>query len=418
MRFAYYIARRYMRSRRHSRYLSRVSVTAMVGITLGVMVLDLTLAIMNGFHQELRRSFVDNMPMITVVTSDPDGFHNLGAVVDTIAAVPGVIGVAPFIRQEVVISSTNLAGRQRNDAGVVWGIDPALQESVTPLAQHVWPGGIVLQRLVDRTRPGQIVLGVDLGASLLASLGDTVIITAPKGDLGSALDRVEAESRRFVVVGLLDSGMYEFDSRFVYIGLDQARDFFGYAPDGATGIGVKVADMMAAPALAGAILRRLGSYRFHANDWIDLNHNLFQWIRIEKVMMFLLLALIVLVAAVNIIGILTMMVGERRREIGILLSMGARKGQIQGIFMLDGLFLGVVGVVFGSLLGWLGTIYLEKFGFKLPGDVYFVDHVPVQAQWGDFAAVAAAALLITLLATLLPSREAAGLKPMEIIRYT
>jgi lipoprotein-releasing system permease protein len=383
------------------------------------MVLDVTLAVMNGFHEELRHSFVDNMPMITVVTSEPAGFGDLGAVVDSIGAVPGVTGVAPFIRQEVVISSTALPGRQRHDAGVVWGIDPVLQETVTPLAEHVWPGGVVLRRLADRERPGRVVLGVELGASLYAGLGDTVLVTAPRGDLGGALEGdLEAESRPFVVVGLLDSGMYEFDSRFVYIGLDEARDFFGYGAGGATGIGVKVADMMAAPALADAILARLGSRSYFANDWIDLNRNLFQWIRIEKVVMFLLLALIVLVAAVNIIGILTMMVGERRREIGILLSMGARRGQVQGIFMMDGLFLGVVGVVLGSLLGWLATVYLERWGLKLPGDVYFVDHVPVLAQWGDFAAVAAAALLITLLATLLPSSEAARLKPMEIIRYT
>jgi len=134
--------------------------------------------------------------------------------------------------------------------------------------------------------------------------------------------------------------------------------------------------------------------------------------------MFLLLALVVLVAAFNILGILTMMVGERRREIGIMLSMGAGRGQIQGIFVLNGLWLGLIGTGLGSLLGWLGTIYLDSYGIKLPGDVYFVDHVPVIAQWSDFLTVAAAALLITLAATLGPSREAAQLKPMDIIRYT
>ena len=238
------------------------------------------------------------------------------------------------------------------------------------------------------------------------------------GDLDLTLNTMEAESRRFFVVGLLDSGMYEFDSRFAYICLEAARDFFGYGPQGATGIGVKVADMMSAPVIGDRLETRLGRLQYRATDWIAMNQNLFRWISIEKVMMFLLLALIVLVAAFNIIGILTMMVGERSREIGILLSMGARRNQIQGIFMINGLVLGALGTGIGSLLGFLGTVALDKFGFKLPGDVYFLDHVPVIAQWGDFLAVGLVALVVTLLATVSPSREAAKLEPMEIIRYT
>ncbi|MFH1845784.1 MAG: ABC transporter permease [bacterium] len=418
MRFAFYIARRYLRSRRHSRFLSRVGVTAALGIMLGVMVLDLTLAIMNGFHAEMRRSFVDNMPMITVVTSNPHGFENIGEDIDTIGSVPEVIGVAPFIRQEVIITSTALTGRQLHQAVVTWGIEPLLQETVTPVSAHIWPEGDVLRLLSDTVGTPYIVLGTDLAASLYTGLGDTVIVTAPSGDLSLDLEKMEAESRRFVVVGMFDSGMYEFNSRFSYIGLETARDFFGYGREGATGIGVKIDDMMAAPRVGDELERRLGSHRYFANDWIAINRNLFQWIQIEKVVMFLLLALIVLVAAVNIIGILTMMVGERRREIGIMLSMGARQGQIQGIFMLDGLYLGVVGAVVGSLLGYLGTVCLDRFGLRLPSDVYFIDHVPVLAQWNDFLIVAGVTILITLGATLVPSWEAARLKPMQIIRNT
>jgi lipoprotein-releasing system permease protein len=417
MTFSWYIARRYLRSRRHTRYLSRVGVTAIIGISIGVMVLDLTLAIMNGFDAEMRRTFIENMPMITVATSRPEGFRDLGAAVDTIGTTPGVIGVAPFIRQEVVVSARGRTGVSRHRAVVVWGIDPILQDSVTPLSAHLFPGRMALERLQEGdAEAGRLILGIELSVSLFAGIGDTVIVTAPRGDLD--LDHLEAESRRFVVAGLLDSGMYEFDARFAYVSLPEARDFFQYGPQGATGIGVKLADMMTAPAVARSIEHRLGSGEYHAGDWIAQNRNLFQWIKIEKIVMFLLLGLIVLVAAVNIIGILTMMVGERSREIGILLSMGARRWQIQGIFIWDGLFIGLVGAVFGSVLGYLGTVYLDRFGFKLPGDVYFVDHIPVLAQGNDFLLVALATLAITFLATLLPSREAATLKPMDIIRYT
>jgi len=163
---------------------------------------------------------------------------------------------------------------------------------------------------------------------------------------------------------------------------------------------------------------RLGKNRFHAIDWISMNQNLFKWIQLEKVIMFLLLALVVVVAAFNIIGILTMMIGERSREIGILMSMGAKRRQILGIFVLDGLFLGMVGTLAGSFLAWLGALYLKKFGFELPGDVYFLDHVPVVVQGTDFLAVGGAAVLISIVFTIIPSWLAARLKPIEIIRYT
>lgn len=414
MRFALYIARRYLRSRRRSRFLSRVSVTAVIGIVLGVMVLDLTLAIMNGFHAELRRTFVDTMPMITVSTGDPEGFVELDATLATIAADPEVTGAAPYVRQEVIVSRPRSLGPTRNRGAIVWGIDPRRIDSVQPFSHQLIPGPEALAGLEQAGTP-RILLGIELGMQLYTAVGDTLIVTAPSGEM--TLDRIEAEHRRFVVAGFLDSGMYEFDSRFAYINLDEARDFFGYQARGAGMIGARVDDMMRAAAVAERLETSLGT-GFSAVDWMALNQNLFRWVQLEKVVMGLLLALIVLVAAFNIIGILTMMVGERTREIGILLAMGASRGQIQGIFLINGLWLGALGTLLGSLLGWLGTQYLIHQGIPLPGDVYFVDHVPCIAQWSDFLIVAAAALGITLFATFMPSSEASRLDPMEIIRYT
>lgn len=414
MRFALHIARRYLRSRRRSRFLSRVSVTAVVGIVLGVMVLDLTLAVMNGFHAELRRTFVDTMPMITITTGEPAGFTHLDSALATIAADPAVTGVAPYVRQEVIISRPRVLGPTRNRGAIAWGIDPQRIDSVQPFSGHLVPGPEVLASL-DRPGVPRIVLGIELGMQLFTAVGDTLIVIAPRGEM--SLEKIEADQRRFVVAGFLDSGMYEFDSRFVYVDLDVARDLFGYDARGAGLIGARVADMMQAAAVAERLEGVLGS-TYTATDWMALNQNLFRWVKLEKAMMGLLLALIVLVAAFNIVGILTMMVGERRREIGILLAMGASRGQIQGIFLLNGLWLGTVGTALGSLLGWLGTQYLIHHGLPLPGEVYFVDHVPCIAQASDFLAVGLTGLVITLLATLLPSREASRLDPMEIIRYT
>ena len=414
MQFATHIARRYLRSRRHSRFLSRGSVTAIVGIAIGVTVLNVTLAVMNGFHSEMRRTFVENMPMVSVITSRPEGFTALGAVMDSIATDPAVVGVAPYIRQEVLISSMRTVGPPRPQAGVVWGIDPDLVDTVQPMSGYLKPNPLVLASLARGGVP-RVILGSDLANTLYAAIGDTVVLTSVNGELD--LDNIAAVSRKFVVTGFFDTGMYEFDSRFVYTSLEAAADFLGYLPGGASLIGVKVADLMRADVAADRIEDKLG-YQYYATDWMAMNANLFQWIKLEKIIMVLLLGMIIVIAGFNIIGILTMMVGERRREIGILLAMGARRKQVMGIFLINGVWLGAVGVFFGSAVGLLAIFLLDRYGIALPGDVYFVETVPVLLQWSDFGLIAAVTLLMSLAAGLWPSWEASNLKPMDIIRYT
>ncbi len=411
--FSAYIAARYRRSRRNSRFLSRGSVIAIIGITIGVTVLNITLAVMNGFSAEMMRTFVENMPMITVVTDAPEGFTELGAVMDSAATDPEVTGVAPLVRREVVITAGRSFGSPRTKGALVWGVDPDLIDTVQPLSKYLSPAPEILAGLHGGQVP-RIILGADLATSLYAALGDTVILTAAKGEV--KLDRIEAESRRFVVIGFFDTGMYEFDSQFVYVDIDDGRDFFGYGPRGATMVGLKVADLMRADEVADRIQNKLG-YGYYATDWMALNRNLFQWIQYEKVMMIILLGMIIMIAGFNIVGILTMMVGERRREIGILLAMGARRGQIMGIFLLNGLFLGGVGILIGTGIGLAAVFALETYGFNLPGDVYFVETVPVLLKWTEVVMIGGITFLMALLAGLWPSWEASNLKPMEIIRY-
>jgi lipoprotein-releasing system permease protein len=419
MDFALHIARRYLRSRRHSRFLSRGSVTAIVGITLGVAVLNITLAVMNGFHTEMRRTFVENMPMITVITSDPQGLSNLGQLMDTAAEDPEVVGVAPFIRQEAILTVSRTFGPPRPQGVLIWGIEPDLVESVQPMGKYLLPNPRILAALSPREgQPGEaprVIVGADLANNLYTAVGDTVVLTAPNGEL--ELDDIRAESRKFVVVGFFETGMYEFDSRFVYVDRAVAADFLGYAPGGASLLGIKVRDLMQADKVAYRLEDSLGK-GFFATDWMAMNANLFKWINMEKVIMVVLLGMIILIAGFNIIGILTMMVGERRREIGIMLAMGVPRGQIMGIFVINGLHLGSVGVGLGSLLGLAGIGFLYFFGVDLPGEVYFVESIPVLVKIWDFLLVAGITFAIALLAALWPSWEASNLKPMEIIRYT
>ena len=389
---------------------------AITGIAVGVMVLDITLSVMNGFHAELQRSFVDTMPMITVTNHDPEGFVALDRVMDEIAATPGVIGVSPLIRQEVVVTKERVFGPPISRGAITWGVDPQRMDTVQPFTAQLEPGPEVRDELTHRAgRAPRVVLGRELAMGLYAGLGDTVLVTAPSQD--ASLTELEAETRRFVVAGFLASGMYEFDSRFVYLDLQVAREFYGYGERGAGIVGVRVDDMMQAAAIADTLEARLGS-SYRAIDWMALNSTIFRWVKLEKLLMFLLVGLIILVAAFNVIGILTMMVGERGREVGILLAMGASPGQIQRVFVLNGLWLGFWGTLGGSLLGWLACQYLVHQGIQIPGDVYFVDHVPCIPQWLDFAVVAAAALALTLVSTLVPSHEASQLEPMDIIRHT
>ncbi len=414
MDFEAYIARRYLRSRRHSRFLSRASVLSIIGIAIGVAVLNITLAVMNGFHSEMRRTFVENMPMVSVITSRPEGFGPLGAVMDRVGAVPDVTGVAPFIRQEVLVSAARRVGPPRPQAGVVWGVEPDLVDSVQPLSRYLKPDPAILAALAGGEVP-RVIIGTGLAANLYAAIGDTIILTSVDEEVDLA--DIHPVSERFVVVGFFETGMYEFDSRFVYGARQAVGAFLGYPPEGASLLGVKVADLMRADRVADAIGAALGP-DFYATDWMALNQNLFQWIKLEKIIMILLLGMIIVIAGFNIVGILTMMVGERRREIGILLAMGARRRQVMGIFLLNGLWLGGIGIALGCALGLGGIWFLKAHGVRLPGDVYFVDHVPVLLQWGDFALVAVVSLVISLGAGLWPSWEASKLEPVDIIRYT
>ncbi|MEN8008487.1 MAG: ABC transporter permease, partial [Candidatus Krumholzibacteriota bacterium] len=285
MEFAGYIARRYLRSRRHSRFLSRGSVTAITGIAIGVTVLNITLAVMNGFHHEMRRTFVENMPMITVITSEPQGFTDLGRLMDRIGDDPEVVGVSPFIRQVGLATATRTFGPPRIKEIVAWGIEPDLVGTVLPLSQHLLPGPSILDDLKHEGVP-RVILGADLANSLYTAVGDTVVLITVNGELD--LDRMEAESRKFVVAGFFETGMFEFDSRFVYVDMAAARDFFGYPPGGASMFGVRVTDLMRADRVSDRLEDTLGT-QYYATDWMTLNAPLFRWIKLEKIIMILLL---------------------------------------------------------------------------------------------------------------------------------
>ncbi|MFH0777600.1 MAG: ABC transporter permease [Candidatus Eisenbacteria bacterium] len=223
--------------------------------------------------------------------------------------------------------------------------------------------------------------------------------------------------KKFTVVGVFTSGMYDFDSSLGYISVSAAQEFLGM-PGRVTGVEVRVRDMYKAPQVADSITGALGGFPYVASNWIELNRNLFSWMKTEKIVMFIILMLIVAVAAFNIISSLIMVVMEKRRDVGVLKSMGATSGSIMRIFMAEGVVVGIVGTILGCVTGFVGCYLLQKYKFiTLPGDVYFIDRLPVRIEALDFLLVALAALGVCFVATIYPSWKASRLVPVEAIRY-
>jgi lipoprotein-releasing system permease protein len=295
---------------------------------------------------------------------------------------------------------------------VLRGIDPATAGRVTDLDKNLIGGSLAdLAPGGEGTLPG-ILLGRELANRLGAFLDAEVTAISPTSTIGPL--GIVPKLKKFRVTGIFDSGMYEYDSSLAYIPLVEAQKLLDVG-GAVNGIEVKVDDIFAAGAIARDLEAALG-FPYGARDWKEMNRSLFSALELEKIMMFIILVLIILVASFNIVSTLTMIVVEKGREIAILKAMGATPGRIMRIFMIDGLVIGLAGVALGVPLGY-GASWLIQEYYTLPGDVYYISKIPVKLLWQDVAAVSAAALAISLLATLYPSWRAAKLEPVEALRY-
>jgi lipoprotein-releasing system permease protein len=318
-----------------------------------------------------------------------------------------VQAATPFLYTQVLLS------HERQSQGVVLrGIDPATAGRVTDLDKNLLGGSLADLAPGADGRPPGIILGRELAMRLGAFVGAAVTAISPTDTIGPL--GIVPKLKKFQVVGLFDSGMYEYDSSLAYIPLAEAQKLLNFG-SAVNGIEVKIDDIFLSGAVARAIEAELG-FPYGARDWKEMNKSLFSALQLEKIMMFIILVLIILVASFNIVSTLTMIVVEKGREIAILKAMGATPGRIMRIFMIDGLVIGLAGVALGVPLGY-GASWLIQEYYTLPGDVYYISKIPVKLLWQDVAAVSAAALAISLLATLYPSWRAAKLEPVEALRY-
>ena len=414
-----FVGLRYLRAKRRTRTISLNTFISITGITLGVAALIGTLGIMTGFKEDMQAKILGTTSHVVVQTRGQQTMAGYSDLIQQVEEVPGVVAATPYIFQQVLLTSkTSVRGV------VLRGIDPNKEPEVTEMTKNVTSGTVqdlVVQRQpkpapadtstqTDR-KPG-IIVGKELAMRLRVVVGDRINVVSPVGPI-SALG-MTPKIRPFQVVGLFESGMYEYDSSLAYISLEEAQRFFSLGKT-ATGLEVKVEDVFTADAVANRIAARLGT-GYMARDWMLLNRNLFSALRLEKTMMFLLLVLITLVASFNIVGTLTMIVNEKQREIAILKAMGATPQAIMRIFMLNGLVIGLTGTAIGIPLGYTFLYLIENY-WTFDQTVYFISHIPVHVKALDVILVSCSAILISFAATLYPSWQAAKLAPVSALRY-
>jgi lipoprotein-releasing system permease protein len=407
--FSLWVASRYLRTHRHSGFITLLTGISIGGVALGVTALLTVLAVMNGFEREIQTRIAGTDAHLVLLGMTAAGVREPQPLIERLHHQPGVVGVAPFTYVKAMIF------RQGFTEGlVVKGVDLAAERSVTTIGHHIEPALDSIPRRTTGGAPG-IVLGSELASRLSAAVGDEVLLTTLSGDPSSALG-FAPKVRTFRVVGVFRSGLYTYDSSLGFTSIGAAQEFFGLG-DTVTGIEMKIADMFAAPQLGDSILHALRDPGLRMNNWIELNRNLFTWMKLEKAVMFVILALIVLVAAFNIVSTLFMVVLEKRRDIGVLKSIGANDATVLQVFLFEGLLIGGLGTGLGVLLGAALIGVLARYPFvRLPGDVYFIERLPVQPEVGDFAAVVLATLVLCLVAALYPAWRASRLDPVDAIR--
>jgi len=415
MRYEWFIGLRYLKAKRKQTFISIITIISIIGVTVGVSAMIIVLSVFSGFEKTLRQKILGTQAHLIVQKAGPEGIDHYEEVVQEVEQVNGVVSATPFILSQVMLSS------ESSVFGVVLnGIDPDRVGKVIELGRNMKAG-----RLQDLKTEGEspgIILGVELAKHLGVWLNDAIQVISPLGTMTPM--GMMPKMKRFRVVGIFYSGMYEFDNALAYVSIPSAQKFLNM-DSRVAGIEIKTDDIYKVKKIGKEIRQKLG-FPFWTRDWMEMNRNLFSAMKLEKILMFVILVLIILVAAFNIISSLIMVVMEKYKDIAILKSMGATSKGILKIFVVEGLVTGVVGTILGTILGLavvlnFGAIQglLEKLlGFKImASDVYYIDKLPSQVNPLDVGLIVMTAILISLLATLYPSWRASRLDPAEALRY-
>lgn len=435
MKYEFFIGLRYLSSRRKQKFASIIGLISVLGVIIGVMALNVVLSVMGGFEEELREKILGVSSHIVILSYDGP-MKDYSKIEDETLKFPGVLGASPFIYgQGMMASENNVSG------SVVRGIDPGTAGSVTNIEQALGRGVLgsknddkkrisdeqlsrmgkeVLNKLDKETGSGKppILLGKELANTLGVMEGDQVSLVSPFGKMGPF--GATAKVKKFEVVGVFDYGMIEYDSSISYVDLKDAMEFFDMSGE-VSGVEVKVRDIYNARVMSAELASILG-FPYYTRNWEEVNKSLFKALRLERIAIAIFLGLIILVAALDIVSALTMVVMEKGKDIAILRAMGATRNGILKIFVIDGMIIGIVGTLLGSLSGY-GICYMLKTSetirklIPFDNNVYPISEFPVKIEPFYFLTVAFCSILICFIATLYPSFQASRKDPIEALRY-
>ena len=403
--FELFLGLRYLGARGQRGALSLFVWIGVGGVFLGVAALIVVLAVMTGFQDGIRDRLIAANPHLLVFQTGGKALLQPDAVAEKIRGVPGVRTATPFVLQQALFTSG-----AATHGGLVRGVDlgaPAVQADVR---SQLRAGSAAPLGAGD----GAILLGVELARTLGVVVGDSVTVISPQGAI-TAVGLVP-KMRRYLVAGTVEVGMFEYDSSLAYLALPAAREFAGL-DDGVTGVEVKLVDPFDAKRVGRAVMTRLG-FPYWTRDWMEMNRNFFAALQLEKLALFVIVTIIVLVAAFAIIGHLVLLVAEKRREIGILKAIGASGPSMTAVFFTVGMTIGIVGTIAGSIVG-LSLIWVQNTFklIRLAGDVYQIDYLPMKLTTADFILIVGSTLALSLLATIIPARRAGLLAPVDVLRY-
>jgi lipoprotein-releasing system permease protein len=410
MRFELFVAARYLRAKRRQAVVGVITVISIAGVAAGVASLIIALAITNGMRRDLQDRLLGSMAHVQLMRVASDGIRDWRSLTAHLEQLPHVKAAAPGLYEQVLISHG-----ARSGGALIEGIIPSQERRVSDLLASVTLGSVSeLDAAAGNQNPPPIVIGYDLADTIDAKVGTTVLVTSPQGEL-TPLGLIP-KFQRFRVAGIFHSGFYQYDSSMAFTSLADAQRLFG-EPDVVSVISFKVDDLDRADQIGRTIEQAAGP-GFLTTNWMEQNRPLFRALKLEQVVTFIVIGLIVCVAALNILTALTMMVMEKTRDIAVMMSFGVRPSQVRLIFLLQGLLIGFTGTILGLIAGyglsWIGGHY--RF-IHLSAEVYSIDYLPFAARWTDGLIVAGVSLAVSLLATLYPSSSAARILPAEALRY-
>lgn len=410
MSFEFFIAKRYLKAKRRTGFISIITYISIGGVMIGVTALIIVLSVMNGFEQEVRSRLLGADAHVRLRKFFSKTITDVDSLLTLVKKIDHVAGASPAIYEQGMISS-----KDEQQATVIKAIDPKTAGSVTDIADKMVLGELDFSpKMIDGKKYPGIVLGKYLADGINAlRIGDIVSVWSmpKKGGIFT-----QPRIKQFYIAGLVEIGYYEYDKAFSYMSIPDAQKLFDMG-DGVSWIEIKLDDYELADRVKEDIEEQLG-YPYTALTWFQLNRSLYSWMEIEKWGSFVILSLIIMVAAFNIISSLIMVVMEKTREIGILKSMGASSKSIMKIFVFEGLLVGFIGTLLGCIIGYTAGFAQLYFNIiSLPGDVYLISSLPIIMKWTDFIAIASISIFLSLSASVFPAYKASQLEPVEAIRY-